>query len=221
VSGIAPVELTGPAGRLEAILKLPDGPLRMTAVVAHPHPLYGGTMHNKVVYATARRLEAQGAAVLRFNFRGVGASQGLHDQGRGERLDMAAAIAEMRRRLPGLPLVVGGYSFGCHVALATGADGRADRMLALAPPVGHYDFSFLETSSVPLAVLSGEEDPLAPAMDLTPSVKRWRGLLSWEVLPGTGHDLAEHRELLDPALDRAIRKLLPETPPWEVARRGA
>jgi alpha/beta superfamily hydrolase len=217
--GIVPVDLAGPAGRLEAILKLPDGPLRMAAVVAHPHPLYGGTMHNKVVYAAARRLEARGAAVLRFNFRGAGASQGEHDQGRGERLDMAAAIAEARRRLPGLPLVAAGYSFGCYVALATGADGRADRLLALAPPVGHYDFSFLENSSVPLAVVSGEDDPLAPAISLTPAVERWRGLLSWEVLPGTGHDLAENRELLDPALDRAIAKLLPETPPWEAPAR--
>jgi len=215
MSGIVPVDLAGPAGRLEAILKLPDGALRMTAVVAHPHPLYGGTMHNKVVYAAARRLEAHGAAVLRFNFRGAGASEGAHDQGRGERLDMAAAIAEMRRRLPGLPLLAAGYSFGCYVALAAGADGRADRLLALAPPVGHYDFSFLETSSVPLAVVSGEDDPLAPAIDLTPMVARWRGLLSWEVLPATGHDLAERRELLEAALDRAIGKLLPETPPWE------
>jgi len=212
--GIVPVDLAGPAGRLEAILKLPDGARRMAAVVAHPHPLYGGTMHNKVVYAAARRLEAHGAVVLRFNFRGVGASAGAHDQGRGERLDMAAAIDEMRRRLPGLPLVAAGYSFGCYVALAAGADGRADRLLGLAPPVGHYDFSFLATSSVPLAVVSGEDDALAPAIDLTPAVQRWRGLLSWEVLPGTGHDLAESRELLDAALDRAIEKLVPETPPW-------
>ena len=215
MSGIVPVDLAGPAGRLEAILKLPDGARRMAAVVAHPHPLYGGTMHNKVVYAAARRLEAHGAVVLRFNFRGVGASEGAHDQGRGERLDMAAAIAEMRRRLPGLPLLAAGYSFGCYVALAAGADGLADRLLALAPPVGHYDFSFLAASSVPLAVVSGEDDPLAPAIDLTPAVGRWRGLLSWEVLPATGHDLAEHRDLLEPALDRAIEKLLPERPPWE------
>ncbi|HEY8105540.1 MAG TPA: alpha/beta fold hydrolase [Gemmatimonadales bacterium] len=217
--GITPVELAGPAGRLEAILKLPGGTPRLAAVVAHPHPLYGGTMHNKVVYATARRLEAHGAAVLRFNFRGAGASEGEHDQGRGERRDMAAALAEMRGRFPRLPLVAAGYSFGSYVALATGADGSADRLLALAPPVGHYDFSFLETSSVPLAVLSGAEDPLAPAARLTPAVRRWRGLLSWEILPDTDHDLAAHRELLEAALDRAIDRLVPEAPPWERASR--
>src|SRR5690349_19464181 len=127
--GITPVELAGPAGRLEAILKLPGGVPRLAAVVAHPHPLYGGTMHNKVVYATARRLEAHGAAVLRFNFRGAGASEGEHDQGRGERRDMAAALAEVRGRFPRLLLVAAGYSFGSYVALATGADGSADRLL--------------------------------------------------------------------------------------------
>jgi len=215
MSGITPIDLAGPAGRLEAILKLPAGRPRMAAVVAHPHPLYGGTLHNKVVYATARRLEAHGAAVLRFNFRGVGASQGEHDQGRGERLDMAAALAEMRQRHPGLPLVAAGYSFGAYVALAAGADGTADRLLALAPPVGHFDFSFLAASSVPLVVVSGEEDALAPALELTPRVKRWRGLLAWDVLPDTGHDLAVHRAALDAALDRALDRLLPATPPWE------
>jgi len=177
-------------------------------VVAHPHPLYGGTMHNKVVYATARRLEAHGAAVLRFNFRGVGASAGAYDQGRGERLDLLAALSEMRRRFPGLPLLSAGYSFGCFVALATGADGTADLLLGLAPPVGHYDFSFLHTSSLPLAVVSGDDDPLAPAAELTPAARLWRGLAYWEVLPETGHDLAERRELLDAALDRAIANLL-------------
>ncbi|HXO18582.1 MAG TPA: alpha/beta fold hydrolase [Thermoanaerobaculia bacterium] len=206
-AGLTPIELAGPAGRLEAILKVPLFP-RLAAVVAHPHPLYGGTMHNKVVFAAARRLEERGAAVLRFNFRGVGKSEGRHDQGRGERQDMAAALAEMRRRLPGLTLISAGYSFGCFIALAAGADGTADRLLALSPPVDHYDFSFLQASSVPLAVVSGEDDPLAPALELTRLTRGWAGLVHWEVLPGTGHDLAEHRELLHPALDRAIVKLL-------------
>lgn len=205
---LTPFTLTGPAGTLEAILKLPSGEPRLAAVVAHPHPLYGGTMHNKVVYAAARRLEAQGAAVLRYNFRGVGASTGEHDQGRGERLDHLAAQEELGRRFPGLPILSAGYSFGCFVALATGADGSADLLLGLAPPVGHYDFSFLRTSSLPLAVISGEDDALAPAEELTPEVRGWGGLVSWEVLPETGHDLAEHREILDAALDRAIAKLL-------------
>jgi alpha/beta superfamily hydrolase len=121
---------------------------------------------------------------------------------------MLAALAEMRRRHPGLPLLAAGYSFGCFVALATGADGSADLLLGLAPPVSHYDFSFLVTSSLPLAVVSGDDDPLAPAAELTPAARAWRGLVYWEVLPETGHDLAERRELLDAALDRSIAKLV-------------
>ena len=205
---LVPIDLRGPAGRLEALLKMPAGPARAAAVVAHPHPLYGGTLHNKVVYGVARRLEARGAAVLRFNFRGVGASMGRHDQGRGERLDMLAALAEMRRLLPGVPLLSAGYSFGCYVALAAAADGTADALLGLAPPVGYYDFSFLGGSSVPLVVISGEEDPLSPPDGLTAQTSLWKGLVSWELLPGTGHDLSASRALLESALDRAIAKLL-------------
>jgi alpha/beta superfamily hydrolase len=205
---LTPFTLTGPAGTLEAILKLPAGPPRFAAVLAHPHPLYGGTMHNRVVYAAARRLEAHGAAVLRFNFRGVGTSAGEHDQGRGEKLDQLAALSEIKRRFPGLPLLSAGYSFGCFVALAAGSNGSADLLLGLAPPVAHYDFSFLQTSSLPLAVISGEDDALAPAAELTPAVRGWGGLVYWEVLPETGHDLAERRDLLDAALDRSIAKLL-------------
>lgn len=205
--GIAPLELFGPTGRLEAVLKVPVGAPRLAAVVAHPHPLFGGTMHNKVVFAAARRLEAHGAAVLRFNFRGVGASQGVHDQARGERLDMLAALDEMGRRFPGVPRLAGGYSFGCFVALSVGAEGHADLLLGLAPPVGHYDFSFLRGSSVPLAVLSGEDDPLAPAEGLSQETRHWPGLRHWELLPGVPHDLAADRDLLDAALDRAIAQL--------------
>lgn len=209
---LVPLDLRGPAGRLEAVLKMPAGPARAAAVVAHPHPLYGGTLHNRVVYATARRLEARGAAVLRFNFRGVGASMGRHDQGRGERQDMTAALAEVRRRLPGVPLLAAGYSFGCYVALAAGADGSADALLGLAPPVGYYDFSFLDASSLPLAIISGEEDPLSPPEGLSPYTSRWRGLVSWELLPATPHDLSTARGLLDTALDRALSKLLGAPP---------
>lgn len=205
--GLVPLELAGPAGRLEAVLKLPAGAPRLAAVLAHPHPLFGGTMHNKVVFAAARRLEAHGAAVLRFNFRGVGTSEGAHDQGRGERLDLIAALDELRRRFPGLPLLAGGYSFGCFVALSAGAEGHADLLLGLAPPVGHYDFAFLRTSSVPLAVVSGEDDPLAPVEGLSQETRHWPGLRHWELLPGVPHDLAADRDLLDTALDRAISQL--------------
>lgn len=107
----------GPAGRLEAILEEPDnGAPREVALVCHPHPLHGGTMHNKVVYRLARGLRRSGCAVLRFNFRGVNLSAGTHDDGRGEVDDARACLSELRSRYPELPWTLAGFSFGSRVA---------------------------------------------------------------------------------------------------------
>src|ERR1700740_2168928 len=109
--------LEGPAGRLEAILWTPSTrpghrpPL--AAVLCHPHPLFGGTMHNKVIYQTAKSLDALGLAVLRFNFRGAGTSAGVHDRGRGERGDVRTALDFLANEFPGVPLLLAGFSFGC------------------------------------------------------------------------------------------------------------
>ena len=141
--------LRGPVGKLEAELHRPAADPSFRAVVAHPHPLYGGTMDNGVVMLTVRALVAAGGEALRFNFRGVGGSDGEHDEGRGERLDLSAAIAAMAARQPALPLIVAGYSFGAvtTLELATSAvertrDGRAGAspaaILLIAPPVTHY-----------------------------------------------------------------------------------
>src|SRR5579863_2757718 len=113
--------LAGPAGRLEAILWSPSaGSPAMAALVCHPHPLFGGTMHNKVVYQAAKSLDALGLAVLRFNFRGTGLSAGTHDRGRGERGDVIAALDFLAKEFPAKPLLVAGFSFGCFVGLRVG-----------------------------------------------------------------------------------------------------
>src|SRR5450755_3950806 len=105
--------LEGPAGKLEALLDAPeDAEPRAVALICHPHPLFGGTLHNKVVYRTARALRHSGHAVLRFNFRGVGKSQGRHAHGIGEIEDARAALAWLRARYPGLPYTLAGFSFG-------------------------------------------------------------------------------------------------------------
>ena len=110
--------LAGPAGALEAMLEEPEEtPARALALVCHPHPLFGGTMHNKVVYRLARGLRRSGAAVLRFNFRGVGASQGEHDHGVGEADDARIALDWLRARFPGVPYVLAGFSFGSRIIL--------------------------------------------------------------------------------------------------------
>jgi hypothetical protein len=149
-------------GHLEAVLKEPDSPPRGAAVVCHPHPLFGGTMHTKAVYRAAQALTEAGLVALRFNFRGVGASTGSHDEGRGEREDARAALDWLDASYPGLPLLAGGFSFGSLVALSVGAsDARVAALLGLGLPLARderYDFAFLASVSKPVLVVQGEED---------------------------------------------------------------
>ena len=157
--------LDGPAGRIECLLKLPaPGSIApAAAVVCHPHPLFGGSMHNKVVHAAALALSRAGLPVLRFNFRGVGLSAGKHDAGRGEVDDARVAIDHLGERYPGLPLVVAGYSFGAFVGLRAGCrDVRAAALIGLGLPVTLYDFSFLAACDKPLSIIQGEQDQFGP-----------------------------------------------------------
>ncbi|HEY2169012.1 MAG TPA: alpha/beta hydrolase, partial [Candidatus Angelobacter sp.] len=114
--------LNGRVGRLEAILWTPNHPRvpHLAAVICHPHPLFGGTMHNKVVYQAAKSLDALGIPVLRFNFRGAGVSAGVHDKGRGEQGDVQAAIDFLATEFPRTPLLLAGFSFGSWVGLRMG-----------------------------------------------------------------------------------------------------
>src|SRR5258708_38054060 len=138
--------LEGPAGRLEAILWTParsESPL-LAAVVCHPHPLFGGTMHNKVVYNAAKTLDALGIPVLRFNFRGTGLSGGEHDHGRGEQGDAQAALDYLGAQFPGLPLLLAGFSFGSAVVLRPGCrDARVRELIGVDIPVNSSAFSLL------------------------------------------------------------------------------
>ena len=130
------VEFRGPAGRIEGLLEGPAAP-RAAVVFAHPHPLLGGggTMHTKAVYQGTKGLIRIGCAVLRFNFRGVGRSEGTFDNGVGERGDFAAALDFMAAQYPGVPLWAAGFSFGSWVALETGAvDPRVSVLIGIAPP---------------------------------------------------------------------------------------
>ncbi len=167
--------IEGPAGRLEALLdepdactgKAPDAPspvrARAAVVLAHPHPLYGGTMHTKVVFQAAKGFCRAGYPVLRFNFRGVGASDGTFDEGRGELADYRAALDFMAGRYPGAELWGAGMSFGAWVALTVGVeDDRVSALLGIAPPLGTYDFAALRRSGKPKFFIQGERDELCP-----------------------------------------------------------
>src|SRR6266404_6343920 len=150
--------IPAPAGRLEALLW--GVPLRkdgarppLAAAVCHPHPLFGGTMHNKVVYQTAKTLHRFGLPVLRFNFRGAGLSEGAHDEGRGELGDVSAALDFLAAEYPGAPILLAGFSFGSWVGLRAGChDSRVADLIALGLPVGNLgnrEFSYLETCYKP------------------------------------------------------------------------
>jgi alpha/beta superfamily hydrolase len=154
-------EIAGPAGPLEALLDEPQGEPRAVAVLGHPHPLHGGTMHTKALYQAAKAMPRIGVAVLRFNFRGVGRSAGTFDAGPGEQDDFRAAISFVHDRYPDLPIWAGGMSFGSWIAMTTGAeDARVSLLLGIAPPVDRYDFDALKTCTLPKFIIHGESDEL-------------------------------------------------------------
>ena len=162
-------DLTGPAGKLEALLDVPEGTPRAAVVFAHPLPTHGGPMHTKAVFQGMKGLVRAGCAVLRFNFRGVGKSAGAFDAGAGEKGDFIAALDYMERQYPGLPLWSAGFSFGSWIALETGAvDPRVTVLIGIAPPVTKvgYDFSNSRVSSKPKFFVHGEADEICPIQDM-------------------------------------------------------
>jgi uncharacterized protein len=165
----AVLDLRGPAGRLEALIDAPEKQPKAAVVFAHPLPTHGGTMHTKTVYQAAKGLVRAGCAVLRFNFRGVGASEGSFTGGEGEKADFTAALDYMHARFPDLPLWSAGFSFGSWIALETGAgDDRVKVLIGIAPPVTKegYDFSKTRQSTKPKFFIQGEADDICPLQDM-------------------------------------------------------
>jgi len=191
-------DIAGPAGRLEAVLMKPEGPPVAAAVVCHAHPLQGGMMHFKVVFRAAKALQQQGVAALRFNFRGVGRSEGVHDKGRGEQDDVRAAAAEVRRRYPGLPLVLGGFSFGSSMALKVGCAGvGASALFALGLPLGMLmDLKYLDSCRTPRLFVQGENDVFGGAERMRPLVERLPEPRSLVIVPGADHFFSGHLDAL-------------------------
>ncbi|MGH9865658.1 MAG: alpha/beta hydrolase [Candidatus Acidiferrales bacterium] len=152
--------LDGPAGRLEAMLwTVSATDSSRVAVVCHPHPLFGGTMHNKVVFQVAKMLHQLGIPVLRFNFRGAGLSEGKHDKGRGEAGDVRAALDYLAKEFTGTPILLAGFSFGSYVGLRVGCeDPRVSELVGLGIPVDHSDLSFLTQCRKPKLILQSAQD---------------------------------------------------------------
>ena len=166
-SSIRSLFLVGPAGRLEALLNAGLPSATHAAVVCHPHPLYGGTLHNKVVFHAMKALNSFGFPVLRFNFRGAGLSEGEHAKGIGEVDDVRAALDWLEREFA-LPVIFAGFSFGAAVGLrAAYADDRVRALIALGLPAVAvedrlYDFEFLRECTKPKLFVSGSRDPFGP-----------------------------------------------------------
>lgn len=161
-------QLAGPAGRLEAVIEQGSDAPDFIAIVCHPHPLFGGTMDNKVVTTLTRLVRDKGGVVVRFNFRGVGESQGAYSDGIGETEDLLAVHSWLRQQWPSLPLWLAGFSFGSFVA-ARGAEilnangDPVNHLLLVAPPVHHYAFAEIEKTGCPVTVVQGEDDEVVPA----------------------------------------------------------
>lgn len=153
--------LPGPTGRLEAILDSPgEGEIHGAAVVCHPHPQHGGTMHNKVAHTLARAFVRSGFAALRFNFRGTEGSEGSYDHGNGELDDALAALAWMRHRQPHGPLWVAGFSFGAAIAVRAAIEVDVDGLISVAPAIHRFAGGLETQPRCPWLVIQGDEDEL-------------------------------------------------------------
>lgn len=204
--------LHGPVGALEVACEPADSESEARdgiAVICHPHPLHGGTMHNKVVTITERALRELGLDTVRFNFRGIGNSAGTFDDGEGESEDLARVVDWARRVRPGADLWLAGFSFGSYVALRNAQRLDADALITIAPPVGRWQFESIELPDCPWLVVQGEEDEVVDAnavfewidqLDVSPQLVR---------MPETSHFF--HRRLMDlrGAIKNGMREYLP------------
>ena len=195
--------IPAPHGRLEAILKEPQvQPLKGSALVLHPHPLGGGTMHNKVVFRAAAALNEAGLVALRINFRGVGQSTGIHDEGYGERDDARSGIDYLAENYPDQEITVCGFSFGVRVGLEVGiADDRVARLIAIGAPVDKYDFSFLEQCRKPILFVHGEHDEYGNVERLRALVAKIKAPVELKIINGAGH-------FFDDQLDKLKRAIM-------------
>ena len=183
--------LHGAAGTLEALIEIPaaDNTAAVGAfgVVCHPHPLYGGTMDNKVVWTLARAFQQLGAPTIRFNFRGVGGSPGIHDSGRGETDDALAMIAYGRQRWPGADLWLAGFSFGGVVAIRAAGRSHPARLVAVAPGINKTDVRDAAPPGCPWLIVQGDADDVVPPAPVIEWARSLAPLADLVVLPGAGH----------------------------------
>jgi uncharacterized protein len=208
-SEIKALMIPGPAGRLEALLNTGEPFATHAALVCHPHPMYGGTMHNKVVYHAMKALSGFGFPVLRFNFRGAGLSEGSHDEGRGEQDDVAAAIDFLHTELQ-LPIIFAGFSFGAATGLrAACPDQRVVGEIALGMPVSvegrTYTYDFLRSCIKPKLFISGSEDQYTPLAQLKAAYESAAPPKKLVIVEGAEHFFLGRLDLMQRAIEEWIR----------------
>ena len=194
----AAVMLPGPAGRLEVAVDHPEADvmaLPLVAIVCHPLPTEGGTMHNKVVTMAARALRELGATTVRFNFRGTGASEGAFDHGEGERDDLRAIAAWVRAARADHALFLAGFSFGAYVSISAAEELQPRALVSIAPPAGRWQFARIPTPTMPWLVVQGEEDEIVDPADVYAWVEGLDADVALVRMPETSHFF--HRKLMD------------------------
>ena len=185
---IETIKMSGPAGVLEGILRIPPEPAHRAALLCHPHPLYQGSMHSPVIYRAAKAFHRRGFATLRFNFRGVGMSAGGHAGGVGEKDDVRTALETLAQSCGGLPLTLLGYSFGARVGLeACGADPRVDRLVGIGLPLTLGSFEFLRGLEKPMWVVQGDRDEYGALPELQGLVESLGEKTRLVIVPGADH----------------------------------
>jgi len=191
-------------GQLEAIIKEPRAASRGVALVLHPHPLGGGTMHNKVVFRAAAALNDAGLITLRINFRGVGQSTGEHDEGRGELEDVRTGLDYLAEHNPGQPITICGFSFGSRVGSEIGmADERVNNLISVGTPVEKYDFSFLKACSKPILFVHGDQDEFGAVSELeqlVAQIKKHNSAVELDIIRSSGHFFEGHLDELKQAI---------------------
>jgi len=201
-------------GELEAILKEPNGKPKGAAVVCHPHPLGQGTMHNKVVYRAAMGLVEAELATVRFNFRGVGASTGAHDDGEGEQQDVKDVLDYLTENYPHQPITLAGFSFGARVGMEVSLDDeRIVRLISIGTPVDKYDFSFLKNNKKPILFVHGDADEFGAVENLNALVSQISENADAKlvVFQNCGHFFDNHLEQLKTAVHDWVAEKIFET----------
>lgn len=180
--------LQGAAGQIEAVVAHPDGVPTGIALVCHPHPLHGGALGNKVTHTVANAARKLGMVAVRFNFRGVGKSAGLHDEGRGETEDTQAVAEALRRQWPGLDLLLAGFSFGAYVSLKAAAAVRPRLQISVAPPFRYFASEPLPARpDAPWLVVHAKDDDVVDFEETRQVLAHYQPAPEWFVLDTAGH----------------------------------